>query len=99
VRVRGRRFRSIGPSRPAGGRLGRDRGHAARLADAFRQHAVNGGWTFAGDAVPADLTFTISAFYLGLTLLIGFPFALMCATTGAAHRRTARAQADVPEGT
>jgi hypothetical protein len=74
-------------------------GYAAALVDGFRQHAIDGGGTFAGDAVPAGLTFAIAAFYLGLTLVTGFPFALMGATTGAAHRRTARARADVPEGT
>jgi len=66
-------------------------GYVAGLLDAFRQQA--------GDAVSSGLTFAISAFYLGLTLVIGFPFALIGATAGAAYRRTARARTDVPEET
>jgi hypothetical protein len=61
--------------------------YAAGLADALRQHAVNGVWTFAGDSVSAGLNFVVAPLFLAAGLVIGFPFGIMGAITAVALRR------------
>jgi hypothetical protein len=75
-------------------------GYALGMLQAFRQYATTGGWTFAGDAVPAGFTLTFAVLALVAILIIGFPFAVFGATAGAQlHRATSPAPAAVPPGT
>ena len=61
--------------------------YAAGLADALRQHAVNGVWTFAGDNVSAAFNFVVAPLFLATVLVIGFPFGIMGAVTAVTLRR------------
>ncbi|MDQ7908073.1 hypothetical protein RB614_26450 [Phytohabitans sp. ZYX-F-186] len=61
-------------------------GCALGLLAAARAYAVDGGWTFAGDATTAGFQVGGAILVLAVTAVLGFPFAAMGATAGALHR-------------
>lgn len=70
---------------------------ALGLAEASRQHAVTGAWTFAGDSVSAGFTLGFTFMTFMAIPMVGFPFAVFGAIAGAALRADPPAQHDLPK--
>jgi hypothetical protein len=70
---------------------------ALGLYESSHRYAVDGRWTFAGDAATAG--FQVGSAILSFTVIpmLGFPFAVMGATVGALHRSTPPTRTGMPD--